>query len=1138
MALLRTQSLPGLTMAVAVFAILAAPFAIARAPKDNPLQQLQSLVTEVGEAAKAGDSGRGIPPAQQALRLARQTFGNRDPRTLAILVSLAQLYQLSERTAEAELLFREAAPLFQKVMQDSRKRLGPRHLQTLISITGLAQVYQALSRYGDAEPLFREALQTSRETLGSRHPQTLISITGLAQVYQALSRYDDAEPLYREALKTRREMLGARHQETLGSLNALASFYRDHGRYEQAEPLYQEALQASRETLGPRHPQTLNNADALAHVFQYWGRWEQAEPLYREVLQANRETLGPHNANTLSALNNLADFYVYASRLEEAVPLYQEVLQERRNVLGDRHPDTVSSLGRLAMLYQTMGRTPEAEPLFREALQVSRETLGPRHQQTVTALIGLGFVLQSQGRYGEAEPYYREALQSSREAFGPRHLNTMLSVNRLAELYVDEGRYNEAEQLYGEVLQANREAFGPRHISTVLSLRTLASIYQDQRRYGEAEPLFLEALQASRETLGPRHVATSVDLHNLALLYKDQRRYGEAEPLFLEAMQVSREVQGPRHPNTLNALKALADLYQAEGRYAEADELYLEALQTSLDVLGPRHPDTLRIQLSSAFLLVNQGRREEAVKKLQQMEPHLLGWIGQELYSTETDAVRRRLVSSQAPFQDAVLNLAIAENSSEARRVAGNVILRFKLLQSEEESYLARITRRSQDLRVRTLAGEVGKLRAAVVTAAQAEPGAFDKALQALDAKQRELSKFSRLYEDHLRVLTANLGDVRAAVPPRAVLIEFRQFRPVDFRTGTPDEPRFAAMLLAGSEDPVVADLGPISDMPQPTTALTDEVAATLYRQLFAPFEQQLASASTVYVAPDGILNLVPFAQLKLADGRYWGERQEVRLLQSGRDLLRADPDRRARGLVALGGIDFGAPAAEAKNPSSVVYTAVNSGAVTRAAGSFRNGFAQLAASSEEAMGVKEWYQRLRKDEPAELWSGMEASKLRLMAMTSPPRVLHLATHGFYLANETRDPMLQSGIALAGANRGLAAKSADGILFALEAQGLNLEGNELVVLSACDTAKGSLDYSEGVYGLVRALRTAGARNVLVTLWPLKDGEARDFMIAFYKNWLSQIRSDPAKALRDTQLEYLKHDKLRDPRVWAPYILIE
>ena len=126
---------------------------------------------------------------------------------------------------------------------------------------------------------------------------------------------------------------------------------------------------------------------------------------------------------------------------------------------------------------------------------------------------------------------------------------------------------------------------------------------------------------------------------------------------------------------------------------------------------------------------------------------------------------------------------------------------------------------------------------------------------------------------------------------------------------------------------------------------------------------------------------------------------------------------------------------------------------------------------------VAEWYQLLRTDEPAEVWSGVDASKGRLMALKAPPRVLHLATHGFYRPNESREPMLLSGFALAGANRELAGTGADGLLFALEAEGLNLDGTELVVLSACDTAQGSLDYSEGVFGLARALRTAGARNV-------------------------------------------------------------
>src|SRR5262249_31174818 len=161
----------------------------------------------------------------------------------------------------------------------------------------------------------------------------------------------------------------------------------------------------------------------------------------------------------------------------------------------------------------------------------------------------------------------------------------------------------------------------------------------------------------------------------------------------------------------------------------EAEPLYREALQTSreVEVLGPRHPQTLVMQLNMVALLVNLDRRGEAVRMLQQMEPNLLGWIGQELYSTGAGTVRRQLVSSQAKFQDVVLSLTREEGSSDARRLAGTMMLHFKLLQGEEEAYLAHLTRRSQDPRVRMLADEVGELRATVAGVARAEPGVFDK---------------------------------------------------------------------------------------------------------------------------------------------------------------------------------------------------------------------------------------------------------------------------------------------------------------------------------------------------------------------------------------------------------------------------
>src|SRR6202035_3799696 len=159
-----------------------------------------------------------------------------------------------------------------------------------------------------------------------------------------------------------------------------------------------------------------------------------------------------------------------------------------------------------------------------------------------------------------------------------------------------------------------------------------------------------------------------------------------------------------------------------------------------------------------------------------------------------------------------VLSLATTKASGDASRLAGSVLLHFKGMQGEEEAYLAGLTRRSQDPRVQTLAAQVGKLRAALAAAARAtEPRAFDQALQALE--QQELGQVSRDYKDHLRVQTANLDDLRATLAAGAVLIEFREFQPFDFRFENFGAPRFAALLLAGFDEPVVADLGPVSEL-------------------------------------------------------------------------------------------------------------------------------------------------------------------------------------------------------------------------------------------------------------------------------------------------------------------------------------
>ena len=170
--------------------------------------------------------------------------------------------------------------------------------------------------------------------------------------------------------------------------------------------------------------------------------------------------------------------------------------------------------------------------------------------------------------------------------------------------------------------------------------------------------------------------------------------------------------------------------------------------------------------------------------------------------------------------------------------------------------------------------------------------------------------------------------------------------------------------------------------------------------------------------------------------------------------------------------------------------------------------------------------------------------------MRPPAHILHLSTHGFFLKEAEgsplgdMEPMALSGLALAGANLGLkgipAETGDDGLLCSLEVLSMNLQGTELVSLSACETGKGVIDYSEGVYGLIRAFRTAGAQNVLMTLSKVGDRASRDFMVEFYERWLiSPEGTPPSEALHQTRLFFMDHDspRYRDPSFWSPYVLV-
>ena len=206
--------------------------------------------------------------------------------------------------------------------------------------------------------------------------------------------------------------------------------------------------------------------------------------------------------------------------------------------------------------------------------------------------------------------------------------------------------------------------------------------------------------------------------------------------------------------------------------------------------------------------------------------------------------------------------------------------------------------------------------------------------------------------------------------------------------------------------------------------------------------------------------------------------------------------------------------------------------------------FAPLAGTADEARSIKSLFPE------ALVLTGQQATKPALKRLEAP-RVLHIATHGFFLddakdnANRTpgtraisvktslENPFLRSGLALAGANLNRSGAD-DGILTALEASNLNLWGTKVVTLSACETGVGEVKNFEGVYGLRRAFFLAGAETLLMSMWPVSDRVTRETMTAFYTGLRDGLGR--GEALRQAQLSMLKHKDRQHPFYWASFIL--
>lgn len=328
----------------------------------------------------------------------------------------------------------------------------------------------------------------------------------------------------------------------------------------------------------------------------------------------------------------------------------------------------------------------------------------------------------------------------------------------------------------------------------------------------------------------------------------------------------------------------------------------------------------------------------------------------------------------------------------------------------------------------------------------------------------------------------------------------------------------------------------------------------TLYHMIWEKLEPYIPIGSTVYYSPIGYISKINLSALSNGEKRL----SEVYDFYEVSTTAMIDEIKRSAGIdfhnaALYGDINYYEDIDLMKKKART-YSMYTSGEILATRSLSRGAWDLLPGTKEEIGTIAEMlrgkgtnvYMLTQNDANEESFKGFD---------THAPELMHIATHGFYFPSgedvtssffnglhsytQKDNSMLFSGLLFAGGNNAWTGKEIvegveDGILTADEISRIDLSGNKLIVLSACNTGLGDIDNVDGVFGLQRGLKRAGVKTILMSLWKVPDEETKELMRMFYKELLNG--KTPHQSLKIAQ-KHLKA-KGKSPYYWAGFILLD
>jgi CHAT domain-containing protein/Tfp pilus assembly protein PilF len=851
------------------------------------------------------------------------------------------------------------------------------------------------------------------------------------------------------------------------------------------------------------------------------------EKLRLRVLHIEEQHAGRDSLPVADALLNLGWYYANMARYEEAQSALDRCQDIRQRLLGNDAAPVAEVLNALGSLEENRSNLTLAEAFYEQAIEIQQKVLAPQSAVTANTQNNLATLYWIMGDYASAQRLFTQALAVREKALGPGSAVVAKTLNNLALLDCSLGDYDDAETYFQQALKIRTARLGPDHGETLRTMSQLGLLYVREGDDAKAEPLLVRAIAGQEKIFPAGDPDIARSLEQLAMLYDRRKQFDKAEPLHVQALAIRRRLLGDQHPEVAASLVAMARHDHAQGKLAEAQPLYQQALKIDEDALGKNHPDTMAIAHDLAFLEIELRHPDAATRlagDVAEAQQNVLNGIF-------TFAPEHQRMEFERTFEPCDLPAALADADLLAEMVLRTKGVVLDSLLEDEAT-----TRAERDPDVRDMLEKQRLILAQLGQASDAGPTGAPLGLADRQKLEQEEQQLEASLADKgvgsgktRRALETEVADVREALSPDSALVEYVAYNRYTGHLGY--EASYGAVVL--TRDSVTwVPLGPAAEIDARVSldqkymrkrvrdAALAPVLRGLYQQLGKPVVAALpAGIHRLILSPDGQLDFVSFATLLDDADHFLADDFELNYVSSGRDLLqKAGSVPLTKRLVVFANPDFVHAPGEHLSPRE-----------TAAAGDV---LPPLPGTEREALFLQQ--EAKRDGMEVQVDRGAEASKANLAKLDSP-YILHLATHGLYLAPDDlstvppgtgdgapAEPMTRSVLALAGAavtlrdwKKGVFPPTeTDGLLTAQQVASLSLDHTWLVVLSACDTGGGEAQVGEGVLGLRRGFAEAGARNLLMTLWTADDAETASLMQAFYRQALQS--GDPPAALAQVQ----------------------